>query len=78
MDVSDATILEVWNLFYEFIPIGKRNDFAVKYFRILLDGDIDLIDLEDLRGEDEYLDHAFEELDEDLNDDFEEGPDDED
>lgn len=78
MEISDATILEIWMLFYESIPIGKRNDFAVKYFRILLDGDLELPDLEDLRGEDEYLDHAFEELDEDLQDEYEEEPDDED
>jgi hypothetical protein len=67
MEISDASVLEIWNLFYDLldhkVSSTKRDDLAVKYIRIFLENDIDLSEFEDLRGEDGHLDHAFDELD---------------
>ncbi len=66
MDISDTTILEIWNLLCDYVQASKRDEMALRYLRILTDGELELSDLEDLRGEDEYLDRAFTELDDDL------------
>lgn len=71
MEISEASVLEGWNLFYDFIPPAKRNDFAVKYLKIFLD-DIEISELEDLRGEDEHLDYALDDLADPDDDDIEE------
>lgn len=61
MEISEASVLEVWNLFNDFVPPAKRNDFAVKYLKVFLD-DIEISELENLRGEDEHLDYALDDL----------------
>ena len=62
MDIAESTVLEIWDLFSDFVPAAKRNDLAVKFLRVFVDQDISLADLDDARGEDEHLDHAFDEL----------------
>jgi len=65
MDIAESTVLEIWDLFCDFVPSGKKNDVAVKFLRLFVEQDISLDDLDDARGEDEHLDHAFEELSDD-------------
>ena len=60
MEITEENILEIWEMFCELIPASKRNDLAIRYIKLILDQDIELSDLEDIRGEDEHLDHAFE------------------
>ena len=62
MDIAESTVLEIWDLFSDLVPAAKRNEVAVKFLRVFVDQDISLADLDDARGEDEYLDHAFDEL----------------
>ena len=59
MEITAAGLLEVWDLFIDYVPSGKRNDTAVKFVKTLVDQDIDIEDLEELRGEDDHLDHAL-------------------
>ena len=72
MEISDTTVLEIWNVFCDYLPPAKRADLAVKFVKTLMDEDIELGDLDDIRGEDEHLDHAIDELGEDDNIDEEE------
>ena len=63
MEINDRTILEIWELFSDYIQTGKRNDVAVKFLKIFLESDdVSVEDLEDLREEDEHLDYALDEL----------------
>jgi hypothetical protein len=70
MEIADRTVLEIWELFTDYIQPGKKNDAAVRYLRIFLEQDIELGDLEDLREEDEHIDYALDELKNDLDEDY--------
>lgn len=59
MDITVAGLLELWDLFSDYVPTGKKNDIAVKFVKILIDQDIEITDLEELRGEDDHLDYAL-------------------
>ena len=59
MELSEETVLDIWEMFVEHLPASKRNDLAVRFLTIFADQEIELTDLEDIRGEDEHLDHAF-------------------
>lgn len=65
MEISEEIVLEIWEMFMEHLPASKRNDFAVRYLKIFLDQDVDISDLEDIRGEDEHLDHALDHFSDD-------------
>ena len=62
VELSDETVLDIWAMFVEHLPASKRNDLAVRFLTIFADQDVELSDLEDIRGEDEHLDHAFDHL----------------
>ena len=64
MEINESVLFSIWELFMDYIAANKRNDVAVKYLQILLENEIELDDLEPLRGEDEHLDHALDELNE--------------
>ena len=66
MEISEEVILNIWEIFYEYLPASKRNDAAVRYLKILLNQDIEISDLDGIRGEDEHLDYAIERLTEDI------------
>jgi hypothetical protein len=70
LEITDRAILEIWEHFSDFIPLGKKNDAASRFLRILIDQDIELNDLEDLREEDEHIDYALDELKNDLDGDY--------
>ena len=60
MEITAAGLLEVWDLFLDYIPQGaKKNDLAIKFIKTLIDQDIDITELEELRGEDDNLDYAL-------------------
>lgn len=66
MDINESCLLEVWELFCDIIPPAKRNDHAVKFLSIFIDQGLEVDDLEDIRGEDEHIDNALDELKEEL------------
>ena len=63
MEINAMVLLDIWDLFSDHIPSSKKNDIAIKFFEILINNDIDLDDLEDLRGEDSNIDFALDHLD---------------
>jgi len=68
MEISEETVLGIWETFVEHLPAAKRNEIAVRFLTILVDQEVDLSDLDDIRGEDEHLDHAFDQLLDDQHD----------
>jgi hypothetical protein len=70
MEINDGTLLEIWEHFSDYIPPGKKNDAAARFLRIFIDQGIELDDLEDLREQDEHIDYALDELQNDLNGDY--------
>ena len=65
MDIPESTILEIWDLICDSVPVNKRNDTALRLLRIIVEQDVDVADLDEIRGEDEHLDFALDELSED-------------
>lgn len=59
MEISEESVLEIWEVFVDHLPASKRNDIAVRFIKILMDQDIGVDDLDNLRGEDEHMDHAL-------------------
>lgn len=78
MDINESLVLDIWELFGELVPYSKRNDFAVRYLKLFVDQDVELDEFDDIRDQDEHLDHALKVLeneseeDEDLEEDYEE------
>lgn len=59
MELTAANLLEIWDLFSDYVPSAKKNDTAIKFVKTLIDQDVDIKDLEELRGEDDNLDYAL-------------------
>lgn len=59
MDLTAANLLEIWDLFSDFVPNSKKSDIAIKFIKTLVDQDIEFDEINELRGEDEYLDDAI-------------------
>ena len=59
MEITAASLLEIWDLFSDYVPAAKQNDTAVKFIKTLIDADIEIEDLEELRGEDDHIDYAL-------------------
>lgn len=59
MDLTAANLLEIWDLFSDFVPNSKKTDIAIKFVKILIDQDIEFDEIYELRGEDEYIDDAI-------------------
>jgi hypothetical protein len=74
MEITEAVLLEIWELFSDYIAVNKRNDVAAKFLQILVEHEIEPDDLETLRGEDEHLDYALDEINNNEGD-YDNGPD---
>jgi hypothetical protein len=72
MDITESSLLEIWELFSDFVPSGKRNDVATKFLRIFANQDVEMSSLDDIRGEDEYIDYALDEIENEEDDEYDE------
>jgi hypothetical protein len=73
MEVNASLILDVWELFGEYLPTNRREDIANKLIKIFADKGVEQDDLEAIKGEDNYLDTAidnFREIDHDDEDEY--------
>lgn len=73
--MNEDLIIEVWDIFKEYVPEKSRDMVANQYVDFLLGKDVELSTLESLRGYDDHLDEAIELVvgdDQDLGDDEEE------
>jgi hypothetical protein len=62
MELTNDNILEIWEMFCENLQASRRNDLALRFISYLIDNDHELDALEELRGQDEHLDYAFDQL----------------
>lgn len=62
MDIPESSVLEIWEMFVEHLPASKRTDLALRFIKHLIEHDVELDDLDDIRGEDEHIDHALDVL----------------
>ena len=75
MEITNDQISEIWEMFSEHIPANRRNDLALRFMTWLNDNEISLTDLQDLRGQDDHIDNALDNLQPNQEDDFEESED---
>lgn len=58
--MNDELIIEIWSIFKEFVPNKNRKEMAETFLQTLIDYNIDIENMDDLHGQDAYLDKAFE------------------
>lgn len=71
MNNESKLVLEIWDNFRDLIPVAKRNESAFLLLRSFEEYGFDFR-LEDLKHEDEHLDHAVEMFEEEEH--MDEGP----
>lgn len=72
MTLDAKTVAELWDAIRDFAPAAKREEMAVAMLQSLVDNDVEIEDLEDLRDTSDDLDAALEQVfdDLDLDDDY--------
>jgi len=57
--MEESLIMEVWDIFREYIPEKNKDMAAIQYVDFLLGKDIDMSIIESLSGYDSHLDDAI-------------------
>lgn len=57
--MNESLIMEIWDLFLEFIPEKSRDTVADRYIDFLVENDVTDATLESLIGNDDHLDSAI-------------------
>jgi len=63
--MEEQDIMNIWDIFLEYIPDKNRDVAATRYVAYLISCDTDMEILESILGNDDYLDSAIEEILED-------------
>jgi hypothetical protein len=71
MELDAKTVADLWETVKEYVPANKREELALAFLGVLIDNDVVIEDMEDLKDVDDDLDNAISEL-------LDEGYDDED
>lgn len=66
MSLDSKTVAELWDAIRDYAPAAKREEMAVSLLQTLVDNEVEIEDLEDLRDVDHDLDAALEQVFEDL------------
>lgn len=66
MTLDAKTVAELWDSIKDYTPANKREEMAVAMLQTLVDNEVEIEDLEDLRDVDHDLDSALEQVFEDL------------
>lgn len=66
MNLDAKTVAELWDAIRDFAPAAKREEMATSLLQALVDNEVEIEDLEDLRDVDDDLDSALEQVFEDL------------
>jgi hypothetical protein len=64
MEMEAGLILELWDVVSVKVPVKERQDVAYNYLKTLVDWEVDVTSITDLRDVDNYIDAALEMLDE--------------
>lgn len=70
MELDAKTIADLWSTMKEYVPANKREELALNFLTVLVDNDVEIEDREDLRGVDDDLDTAMDELFDEEEDDY--------
>ncbi len=72
MEIDAKLIAELWETVKDLIPASKRDDVALEFMSVFEDNDVEIHDMDALRGADDSLDSALDELygDVDLDEDY--------
>jgi hypothetical protein len=62
MEVDSKFVAELWETVKDFVPLAKREDVATSFLEVFLDHDVEIEDLDLLKGADDSLDAALDEL----------------
>lgn len=62
MEIDAKLIAELWETVKDLIPAGKRDDVALEFISVFEENDVEIHDLDALRGADDSLDSALDEL----------------
>jgi len=62
MEVDSKLVAELWETVKDLIPAAKREDVALSFLEVFQDHDVEIEDLDELRGADDDLDAAIDEL----------------
>lgn len=65
MELDAKTVLDLWECVKEFVPANKREELAISFLTVFVDNDVEIEDLEDLKGADHDLDNALDDVYED-------------
>jgi hypothetical protein len=65
MDIDESVVIEIWNMMIDHIPSNQRNTYALKYINIFMDNEVELAEFNSIRGDDEHIDYAIEEIESD-------------
>lgn len=66
MTLDAKTVAELWDAIKDYTPANKREEMAVSMLQTLVDNEVEIEDLEDLRDVDHDLDSALEQVFEDV------------
>ena len=72
MEINAKLIAELWETVKDLIPASKRDDVALEFLSVFEENDVEIHELDSLRGADDSLDAALDELygDVDVDDDY--------
>jgi glycine cleavage system regulatory protein len=72
MQIDAKTVAELWETIKDYVNANKREELITAILQLLVDNDVEIEDLEELKDVDDDLDSALEEVfdDFDLDDDF--------
>jgi glycine cleavage system regulatory protein len=72
MQIDAKTVAELWETIKDYVNANKREELITAILQLLVDNDVEIEDLEELKDVDDDLDSALEEVfdDFDLDEDF--------
>jgi hypothetical protein len=62
MEIDAKTVADLWETVKEYVPVPKREELVLAMLNVFVDNDVEIEDLDELRGVDDYLDDALSEV----------------
>lgn len=72
MELDAKTVVDLWESIKDHLPIKSRAEVILNILEVLQDNDVEISDHEELKGVDDDLDEAYQEVYGDLDEEYEE------
>jgi len=69
MQIDAKTVAELWETIKDYVNANKREELITAILQLLVDNDVEIEDLEELKDVDDDLDSALEEVFDDFDND---------